>query len=195
MGNIGSIVNAILYLGYRPIISNDANQINKADSLLLPGVGSFRKAMVMLQKTGIDQAILEAVQVKKRKILGICLGMQLLGAYSFEDGYTPGLNLIAAPVERFPEQAGGQKVPHVGFNTAIIAQNSCLFKGLSDTADFYFVHSYRMISNELIGKMTVCHHGGPFLAAYEQDNLYATQFHPEKSQSNGLVLMKNFLDM
>ena len=194
MGNMWSVLSALRYLGSNPIVSSDPNEIARAESLLLPGVGSFRKAMVTLRQTGLDQAILEAVQVKQSKILGICLGMQLMGSRGSEDGDTPGLGLIPNPVDLFTTQEiGANKIPHIGFDLVRSKPDARLFRGLPEAADFYFVHSYRMLPEGLSGKAATCRYGVEFLAAYEQDNIYATQFHPEKSQTNGLMLLKNFL--
>jgi len=194
MGNIWSVLNALRYLGCNPIVSSDPDEIVQAESLLLPGVGSFRKAMETLQQTGLDQAIVEAVQTKGRKILGICLGMQLMGRHGSEDGEIAGLGLMPNVVGKFTlQEIGANKIPHIGFDTVQSEKDSRLFRGLPDAADFYFVHSYRMLPDGLSGKTATCLYGVEFLAAYEQDNLYATQFHPEKSQTNGLMLLKNFL--
>lgn len=194
MGNIWSVLTALRYLGVTPVVSSDPNEIAQAESLLLPGVGSFRKAMETLQQTGIDKAILEAVQVKGSKILGICLGMQLMGSRGYEDGDIKGLCLIPNVVEKFsPKEIGNNKIPHIGFDVVRSKDESHLFRGLPSEADFYFVHSYRMLPDGLSGMTATCHHGVEFLAAYEQDNIFATQFHPEKSQTNGLMLLKNFL--
>jgi glutamine amidotransferase len=194
MGNLWSVISALRYLGCNPKITEDPDKVFNADSILLPGVGSFRKAMLSLQEKGLDQAIVEATQTKGTKILGICLGMQLMGARSFEDGDTIGLNLIPAEIDKFSAQeVGKNKIPHVGFDKVNSRPDSILFQGLDLASDFYFVHSYRMIPNGLIGKPATCNYGVEFLAAYEHDNIFATQFHPEKSQTNGLVLLKNFL--
>lgn len=194
MGNLWSVFSALRYLGYNPEVTADPNEIVKADSLLLPGVGSFRKAMIALKEKELDQAIVEAVQIKGSKILGICLGMQLMGISSSEDGDTAGLGLIPSGVDKFtPQEIGPNKIPHIGFDLVHSQPNSRLFKGLQQASDFYFVHSYRMLPSGLIGKVAICNYGAEFLAAYEQDNIFATQFHPEKSQTNGLMLLKNFL--
>lgn len=194
MGNIWSVLSALRYLGCNPVVSNDPNKIARSESLLLPGVGSFRKAMLTLRETGLDQAILDAVQTKGSKIIGICLGMQLMGSRGSEDGDTLGLGLIASPVDKFTaKEIGANKIPHIGFDEVRSASGSRLFRGLPEASDFYFVHSYRMLPERLSGNMATCMYGTEFLAAYEQDNIYATQFHPEKSQANGLMLLKNFL--
>ena len=194
MGNLWSVLSALRYLGCNPTVSSDPDEIARADSLLLPGVGSFRKAMIALQQRGLDQAIVETVQIKGRKILGVCLGMQLMGTSSSEDGDTLGLGFIKSTVDKFTvEEIGANKLPHIGFDSVRSQLSGHLFKGLQSTSDFYFVHSYRMLPMELSGITATCCYGVEFLAAYEQDNIFATQFHPEKSQTNGLILLKNFL--
>lgn len=194
MGNLWSVSSALRYLGCDPKISGDPEEILKAETLLLPGVGSFRKAMGALQKTGLDQAIIEAVKIKGTKILGICLGMQLMGLSSTEDGDTVGLGLIPVEVNKFTlAEIGSNKIPHIGFDVVHSESSWSLFKGLKSAADFYFVHSYRLLPQDLRGKSAICSYGENFLAAYEENNIFATQFHPEKSQTNGLILLKNFL--
>jgi len=196
MGNLWSVISALRHLGCSPLTSSDPDEIARADTLLLPGVGSFRKAMIALQQTGIDQAITEAVQVNGRKILGICLGMQLMGLGSSEDGDTIGLGFINSTVTKFTfEEIGNNKLPHIGFDSVHSHSASHLFKNLRKTTDFYFVHSYRMLPSGIHGTLATCHYGIEFLAAYERDNVFATQFHPEKSQANGLMLLKNFLEV
>ncbi len=194
MGNIWSVLSALRYLGCEPMVSSDPNVIARSESLLLPGVGSFRKAMTTLKQTGLDEAILNAVQIKGSKILGICLGMQLMGSRGAEDGDMLGLGLIPTPVNMFTvQEVGVNKIPHIGFDVVHSKPGARLFQGLPNAADFYFVHSYRMLDNGLSGQAATCIYGKEFLAAYEQDNIFATQFHPEKSQTNGLILLKNFL--
>lgn len=194
MGNIWSVLSALRYLGCTPTISSDPSEVVRAEALVLPGVGSFRKAMATLRQTGLDHAIVDTVKTRGKKILGICLGMQLMGSRGSEDGDAQGLGLIPNPVDMFTiQEIGANKIPHIGFDQVRSGLDARLFRGLPDVADFYFVHSYRMLPEGLSGKTATCVYGTEFLAAYEQDNIYATQFHPEKSQTNGLVLLKNFL--
>lgn len=195
MGNICSVVNAFNHLGCEVIIASNPDQVANADSLVLPGVGSFRKAMASLRGRELDRALSHAVLERRAKILGICLGMQLLGGRGMEDGETAGLGFIPADVERFTvQEVSGSKIPHVGFNSIKVPAESRLMGGLPSNADFYFVHSYRMLPNGLPGLAINCIYGIEFLAAYEHENIFATQFHPEKSQSNGLLLLKNFIE-
>lgn len=150
--------------------------------------------MHALRTTGLDIALHEAVIGRGVKILGICLGMQLMGTRGSEDGDSAGLGFVPCSVERFSDQFPSDlKVPHVGFNSVTPAEDSVLMRGLLGQPDFYFVHSYRMLSAGLPGVVSTCCYGETFVAAYEHQNIFATQFHPEKSQTNGLLLLKNFL--
>jgi glutamine amidotransferase len=196
MGNLWSVLSAIKFLGYEAVVSSDPIEIGVAEILVLPGVGSFRKAMNSLIQSGLDQAIKNSLKNNDHRILGICLGMQLMGNRSSEDGDTIGLGLIQTSVEKFmPLDIGVNKIPHIGFDQVNHQPDSRIFNGIENSSDFYFVHSYRMLPAGLIGKVATCNYGSDFLAAYEQDNIFATQFHPEKSQTNGLILLKNFLDL
>ena len=196
MGNIFSVVSAFKYLGAEVEIVSSPEEILKSSILVLPGVGSFRKAMEFLREHNMDAAIIDAVTNKGVKILGICLGMQLLGSCSTENGKTAGLGLLPNRVERFTsKEVCERKIPHVGFNSLYINEKQGLFKDLPHFADFYFVHSYRMMIEDLQGRYATCKYGVEFLAAYEIGNICGTQFHPEKSQTNGLILLKNFLKL
>ncbi len=196
MGNIWSILSALSYVGCERLVSSDPDQIRLADALVLPGVGSFHRAMETLRMSNIDQAILEAVKSRGCRILGICLGMQLLGSHSTEEGETPGLGLIPNRVERFTsKETGNNKIPHIGFNSTLFSERTGLFRNFPKTADFYYVHSYRMLPNGLKGRIATCSYGIEFLAAFQLGNICGTQFHPEKSQTNGLILIKNFLEL
>mgnify|MGYP000103046523 CR=1 FL=1 len=194
MGNMWSVASALRYLGADPLVSGDPAIVSRADALILPGVGSFRKAMQVLNARGLADALRESVWVRQRKVLGICLGMQLMAERGTEDGESPGLGFISGSVDRFGrEELGALKVPHIGFNSVTSTPRSRLFHGIAPTADFYFVHSYRLLAGELPGTPALCCYGIEFMAAYERDNINATQFHPEKSQTNGLRLLNNFL--
>ena len=194
MGNLWSVYSTFKYLGVDVNISSEPRDILAADLLVLPGVGSFRQAMNSLENRGLVSVIKEAVLVKRTKILGICLGMQLFAEFGFEDGHADGLGFIESSVDKF--QLNGEvefKIPHIGFNNVNFSSGSLLGANLKSASDFYFVHSYRMSAEGLPGQVGICDYGGKFLAAYERDNLFATQFHPEKSQTNGLQLLSNFL--
>ncbi len=194
MGNVWSVISAFKFLGVEADLVANPEELKTYPFIVLPGVGSFRKGMESLRARGLDQAIHEAVDGDV-KMIGICLGMQLLGSHGTENGETRGLGLIPNKVERFtPEELGQNKIPHVGFNPVVFSETKGLFQGFKGNADFYFTHSYRMLVDGLDGRYAQCQYGTQFLAAFESGNVCGTQFHPEKSQSNGLILLKNFLD-
>ena len=196
MGNIWSVKSALDYIGISSVTSSNPELIISATHLILPGVGSFRKAMKNLTESNIDVAIQHAVNSGSTKILGICLGMQLLGSQSTEDGFSKGLGLVTNKVDRFDKSVNKQeiKIPHVGFNLVQFSKNEGLFSNLPPQSDFYFVHSYRMLSENLDGIIGTCIYGEKFLAAFQMENIMGTQFHPEKSQTNGLQIIKNFIE-
>lgn len=191
MGNLFSVASALRYLGCEPHVSDDPSTVRSAHHVILPGVGSFRLAMERLRAKGLDEAIHGTLK-SGNHLLGICLGMQLLGASSTEDGTTPGLGIIPNTVQLFDDSTG-VKIPHVGFNEILPTADAGLFAHLPQNPHFYFVHSYRMSMGELDCARATCHYGEEFLAAFDMGNVCGAQFHPEKSQANGLQLLKNFL--
>ena len=198
MGNLWSVASAIKFLGADPVVSHDPIEIANSNCLVLPGVGSFRRAMETIKTNKYDQAIAEALTNSKTKLLGICLGMQLLGASSTEDGVTLGLGLVPNLVTRFSSNSAIKiKIPHIGFSEVKSPKNSSLFANIPDNSSFYFVHSYFMeIANYDVTKshVAIATHGTDFVAAIESGRICGTQFHPEKSQKSGLQLMRNFLE-
>ncbi len=196
IGNVWSVISAFKYLGANVELISDPRIISRSSILVLPGVGSFKNGMELLTNRRIDEAIIDAVINKEAKILGVCLGMQLLGSHSNEGGETKGLGLLPNKVEEFSkEEVENKKIPHVGFNTLHIDKYEGLFKGLPDQPDFYFTHSHRMLLDDFEGNYAVCNYGVNFLAAYHIGNICGAQFHPEKSQTNGLIMLKNFIEI
>jgi len=195
MGNLTSIANAIEFLDYKVLISNEFTRLKKVDKIILPGVGSFERAVKNLKSLSLDLAIIDYINSGK-DILGICLGMQLLSKSSSEGGKNQGLGVIQEDVEKFNfEKTLNQKIPHTGFNNINKNIQSLLLKGTPENADFYFNHSYRLSSQKFShGIISTCSYGIDFVAVYEDNNIFATQFHPEKSQTNGLMLLRNFLN-
>lgn len=195
MGNLWSVASAIRFLGAEALITANTKEISAAKYLILPGVGSFRRAMEIIKQNSIDQAILQSLSQSETKLLGICLGMQLLGSESSEDGDTQGLGLVQNTVQKFTNTADTRlKIPHVGFSEVKHDSNMKLFGGIPSGSCFYFVHSYFMGLAPDIKSVATCNHGTEFVAAFEQGQVSGTQFHPEKSQSIGLKLLKNFLE-
>jgi glutamine amidotransferase len=193
MGNIRSIVSTLKYLGVEDVLlGSDFEILNSADKIILPGVGSFGKAIAQIRQKNIDNYLNEIVFEKKKPLLGICLGMQLLGISSTEDGNNEGLGYINGFVVKFDNSL--VKVPHVGFNQVKVNNKLKLYHGFNDEpTDFYFTHSYRMKSDVYINQC-YCNYQDEFVASFEHDNIAGAQFHPELSQINGLKLIKNFID-
>ena len=193
MGNIRSIVSTLKHLGVEDIVLGSEFEIlNSADKLILPGVGSFGKAIAQIKQKKIDKYLNEVVIENKTPLLGICLGMQLLGMSSTEDGQNEGLGYVNGCVLKFDNTI--IKVPHVGFNQVKVNNKLKLYDGFNDGfADFYFTHSYRMIGNGNVNQC-YCNYQDDFVASFESGNIAGTQFHPELSQTNGLKLFKNFLN-
>lgn len=194
MGNLFSVDSAVNYLGYKSIITNKFDNIANAKHLILPGVGSFKKAMKIIKEKKIDKAIKLSL-TKNSKVLGICLGFQLLTSSSTEDGFTRGLSLIDKNITIIKKNSK-IKIPHVGFNSVKFPKKTILFNKIKDNSDFYFVHSYKLnFSRDDKYNFSTFTHGSKYIAAFEYKNIFGTQFHPEKSQSNGLQLIKNFLEL
>lgn len=194
MGNIGSLSNAFRYLGANVNITGDPVEIEKSNIAILPGVGSFHKAMKVIKKNSIDHAIKNIIE-KGNYLFCICLGMQLLASESFEEKCTKGLGVIPNKVKKFTFNETKNKIPHVGFNQVFFDNKNKLFNGLSSGTDFYFVHSYRMLPEKISDNISKTKYGVNFMSSFIKDNIYATQFHPEKSQSNGIKLLDNFLNI
>lgn len=192
MGNIHSLMSAFRYVGIDRIsVSCHPDILNKADKLVLPGVGSFAKAMKNIKENNLDEYLKELVITKKKAILGVCLGMQLLSLSSTEHGQNTGLGFIDGRVTRFDYE--NIKIPHVGVNQVIANKNSKIYSGMNSLLDFYFTHSFKMDSQSDINQ-SYCTYGNKFIASYEVDNIIGVQFHPELSQMNGLKVIKNFLE-
>lgn len=191
MGNLRSVQKAFESLGVSALVTADHRQIAEASHLVLPGVGAFRDAIQELRRQELVEPI-RAHLAQDRPFLGICLGLQLLFDVSHEDGQWDGLGVIAGTVERFPDQPGF-KVPHMGWNQLLVQkEDSPLLRGISRDAYFYFVHSYHVVPRDP-GVITArSDYILPFTAMIERGNLFATQFHPEKSQQVGLKLLQNF---
>lgn len=195
MGNLFSIKGALEYLGADCEVEKDPGKIAKAGKIILPGVGSFCKAMEIIERRGINRALEDAALVRKIPLLGICLGMQLLATEGEEGGPCAGLNFINAAIRKLEPSVPDCKIPHVGFNTVRFLSGKRMFEGITSGADFYFIHSYRMVCMEDSAVAATTEYGLEFVSAVEKDNIWGCQFHPEKSQKNGLRLLRNFVEL
>jgi glutamine amidotransferase len=193
MGNLKSVQNAFAAVGYKTIITDNPNQIKKASALVLPGVGAFRDAIKSLRAKKIDEELIEAIR-KGKPFLGICLGMQLLFAFSEEGGFFKGLNIIPGRVKRFSSLV---KCPHLGWNKIKFTHNlnynmNPIFRDIPDESYFYFVHSYHCEADNQKIIYSTTDYGSAFSSSIWKDNLFGVQFHPEKSSTSGLKILKNF---
>ncbi|MFP4321388.1 MAG: imidazole glycerol phosphate synthase subunit HisH [Anaerolineales bacterium] len=191
MGNLRSVYNALDLLGAEVNISSDPAEILNAERLILPGVGAFGLAMQFLDEGGFVAALNEAVIERGVPILAICLGMQLLAEDSTEHGQHAGLGWLPGQVRHF-EAMGDLRVPHVGWNEIAPREGAALFQGVT-RREFYFVHSYYFMTSDASIIAATTHYGHEFVSAVQRDNIFGTQFHPEKSQDAGLRVLRNFM--
>lgn len=190
MGNLRSVQKAFEKLGHAAAICTDPGALPEAEKVVLPGVGAFRDAIGQLRDQGFIEPIRQYV-AQDRPFLGICLGLQLLFDVSFEDGEYAGLGIVPGRVVRFESQPG-LKIPHMGWNALEIAAPCRLLAGIPDGSHVYFVHSYFVEPEQARVVVARTTHGRPFVSMIARGNLFATQFHPEKSQRIGLALLENF---
>lgn len=196
MGNLGSILNMLKYLKADAMISSNVSDIEKADKLILPGVGAFDNGMNNLQNLNLISCLEKKVLNQKTPILGICLGMQLFTKKS-EEGSLSGLGWIDAETVRFSlnKEKNNLKVPHMGWNSVTIRNTTSLFNNMSENAKFYFVHSYHVVCHNEEDILATTHHGYNIVSAFQSKNIFGVQFHPEKSHKFGMNLFNNFIEM
>jgi len=193
MGNLRSVQKGFERVGSSALITSDPAQVAAADKVVLPGVGAFEDAISELRRLNLDRPVLDAVHSGK-PFLGICLGLQLLFDVSYENGRHKGLGVVPGEVVRFqlPKE---YSVPHMGWNQLAIRKPTPILHGLDEGTYVYFVHSYYVVPEDKSVIAAETDYGGPFCSMIAFDNVFATQFHPEKSQSDGLRMLKNFAEM
>lgn len=195
MGNVGSLENMIRKVGGQVKIVSSPEELDNARKLILPGVGHYDNAVRSLADLGLIEALKTKVIEEKLPILCICLGAQLV-TESSEEGNLPGLGWIKGRTRRFHfENNSKLKIPHMGWNDVETKKNSVLFKNMPEEPCFYFVHSYHLICDNPDDVLTTTYYGYEFVSAIEHDNIYATQFHPEKSHKYGMKLIENFVEL
>ncbi len=188
MGNLRSVSKALEKVGFSVKVSSDPEEVKRAEVLVLPGVGAFRDAMENLKKLGLLKEILRHIE-KGKPYMGICLGLQLLFERSYEFGETEGFGVLEGEVVLLPPKV---KVPHIGWNQLWRQKPSDLLNGIKDGEYFYFVHSYHVVPKRRDIVLTTTDYGIDFVSSIEYENIFAVQFHPEKSQKAGLRLLENF---
>ena len=194
MGNLTSVSNAVKSLGQHCDIIRDADQLVEYDGVILPGVGAFGQGIKNLRSNGWVSALNEFVIERGRLFLGLCLGMQLLATSGTEHGVHEGLNWIPGVVEKLSTKNATVRLPHIGWNDVSLQKDSKLYRELGESQTFYFVHSYAFYPEDKGVITGFAAHGQEFVASVEQGNIFATQFHPEKSQKAGLAVLSNFLE-
>jgi len=195
MCNLGSVSRAFAELGAQTVIAEHPKELEDADRIVLPGVGSFSDGMSHLADHGWIEEIRHQVKDAGRPLLGICLGMQLLATSGTEGGSTAGLDFIPGEVVRLDTLGCTLRIPHVGWNSVTLTDTDLgLFTGIPDSTDFYFVHSYGFRPNRAEDVLAHTDYGIPIVAAVGAGHVFGTQFHPEKSSRAGFRLLKNFLD-
>jgi len=192
MGNLRSVEKALQKVGLEVNRSSNPEDIDKADAIVVPGVGAFADAIHNIERFGLKDKIIQAINQGK-PYLGICLGLQILFEYGYEFGEHEGLGIIKGKVIRFDERLN-IKIPHMGWNQVWIKKKDKMFKNIKEGDYFYFVHSYYAVPDEEDVIASYTDYGVDFCSAIEKDNIWAVQFHPEKSQTTGLKLLQNFAD-
>jgi len=192
IGNVQSVLNALEHLGIAARPVGNPAELDGAERILLPGVGAYGQAMARLNERGLSDALRDAVLVRKRPILGICLGMQLLADEGTEFGVTRGLGLLPGRVEAIDVGRSGLKLPHIGWNDLKPVRDTKLLAGLPENATCYYAHSFVYAPNDGESVKAVTDYGGPLVAVVASGNVWGTQFHPEKSQEVGMTILRNF---
>lgn len=192
MGNLRSVQKGFEKVGHEAVVTRDPDQVRKAAKVVLPGVGAFEDAIAELRRLEMVDPVVEAID-RGKPFLGICLGLQLLFDVSYENGQHQGLGAIPGKVVRF-ELPPEYTVPHMGWNQLAIRRRAPILAGLDEGTHVYFVHSYYVVPEDSSVIATETDYGGPFCSMVWRDNLFATQFHPEKSQADGLRILRNFAE-
>lgn len=193
LGNLFSVAKAFESIGATVRVSADPKELAKASHIVLPGVGAFPRGMHNLENAGLHTMLQEEVVAKNKPFLGICLGMQLLADKGYEHEECPGLGWISGEVRKLDAERQGLKIPHVGWNNMTVQKESRLLKNIKPNSDFYFVHSYQLHCTDKKDVVATTMYGEEITAVIEHENIFAVQFHPEKSQEAGLTLLENFI--
>ena len=198
-GNISSVINSFKQVAKDKIkieITSDLNKIKSSDKLILPGQGSFKSCVDSLNSiNGLHDVLKEFAIVNKKPLLGICVGLQMFGDVGYEESETKGLSWIPGKVTKINNQNGKFKLPHIGWNEIEIVKESRIFKGIQNKSHMYFVHSYEYVPEDKSVISATTYYSSKIVCSVEKDNLFGTQFHPEKSDQTGLKIIENFLNL
>ena len=202
VGNLRSIAKSIEKansdnnLNYSVKVSSDINDVKKSDKIVLPGQGSFKSCVDALNNiNGLVDTLNEFAIDNKKPLLGICVGLQMFADVGFEETETKGLGWISGKVSKIDNQNGKYKLPHIGWNEINIAKNSKIFKGIENNSHMYFVHSYEFVPNDNSVIVATTDYSSNIVCSVEKENIFGTQFHPEKSDKIGLKIIDNFINL
>ncbi len=198
-GNISSVINSFKEVAQNKVkieVTSDVSKIKSTDKVVLPGQGSFKSCVDAIQSiNGLVDCLNDFAINKKKPLLGICVGLQMFAAVGYEESETKGLGWIPGKVTKIDNQNGKYKLPHIGWNQINIVKESKIFKDIKDKSHMYFVHSYEFVPNDKNSILATTDYSSKHVCAVEQDNIFGTQFHPEKSDKLGLQIIKNFIDL
>ena len=198
-GNISSVINSFKQVAKNKVkieITSDLNKIKSSDKLILPGQGSFKSCVDSLNGiNGLHDALKEYAIINKKPLLGICVGLQMFSDVGYEESETKGLGWISGKVTKIDNQDGKFKLPHIGWNEIEIVKKSKIFKDIQNKSHMYFVHSYEYVPEDKSVISATTYYSSKIVCSVEKDNLFGTQFHPEKSDQTGLKIIENFLNL
>jgi len=198
-GNISSVINSFKEVAKDKVniqVTSDLNKIKSSDKLVLPGQGSFKSCVDSLNKIkGLKDTLNEFATTDKKPLLGICVGLQMFADIGYEENETKGLGWISGKVSKIDNENGNYKLPHIGWNQIEIVKESKIFKNIENNSHMYFVHSYELIPNDKDLISATTDYSSNIVCAIEKENIFGTQFHPEKSDKTGLQLIKNFINL
>ena len=198
-GNISSVINSFKKVAKDKVsleVTSDLNKIKSSDKLILPGQGSFKSCVDSLNSiNGLQNALKEFAIINKKPLLGICVGLQMFGDVGYEESETKGFGWIPGKVTKIDNQNGKFKLPHIGWNEIEIVKESKIFKNIQNKSHMYFVHSYEFVPEDKSVISAITDYSSKIVCSVEKDNLFGTQFHPEKSDKTGLKIIENFLNL
>ena len=198
-GNISSVVNSFKEVAQNKAkieVTSDLEKIKASDKIVLPGQGSFKSCVDALNKiSGLNDTLNEFVTVNKKPLLGICVGLQMFADVGYEETETKGLGWISGKVSKIDNQNGKYKLPHIGWNQINILKDSKIFQNIEDNSHMYFVHSYEFIPNDKNVVSATTDYSSNIVCSVEKENIFGTQFHPEKSDKIGLKIIQNFINL